>query len=251
MCILYMELHVITNGDRIRKNNVSKSLDTYSIPFIFHEFERQKNGKLGCFMSHINLYRYAQKHNMEYIWIAEDNLVNAYDTISSVIWNDIHTFLKTEQNWLILFFGGWFQHVVSYKSTSYSSIFKTNTLHGTSCYMIHKRLYSYVLDHFENYSHMDIDCYLLKCSKNQAYILYPILFYRDCTIYSTNTQHIPNTWINLWRSFWHQPTMLQIQENLIRNGYMTYSFNIFLISVLLCIILFICYGLYKGIRYFL
>jgi len=233
-----MKLHVITNGDPIRKNNVKKALDCYSIPFTFHEYKRNKtNGKLGCFMSHIELYRYARYHKKEYIWIAEDNITNAYEYTTNTIWNDIQTFIKKERQWYILFIGGWFQHVVSYEKTDYPRICKTNSLHGLSCYMIHERFYNLVLDQYEAHTTNDIDCYLQSLSTNRAYILYPILFYRDCSIVSTNTQNVPNTYINLWRSFYHQPVLLRLQEWMIYNGMMNYTTN----SIILLVLLFLLY----------
>ena len=179
--------HTITNGNKDRITSTKKSFNKYNLSSIFFYFEKHKtNGKLGCFLSHINILKYAKKHDMEYICITEDNLIYNHHTIKTIS-KHITQFITTNSTWNILILGGWYIPFSTVENTIYPSIYKTRSIHGTSCYIIHKRFYTKIIEDYKNHTDEHIDAYLMRTAQPQAYIVYPLLFRRNNFIPTTNS----------------------------------------------------------------
>jgi hypothetical protein len=208
-------IHIITNGDDERIKSTIKALKTYDFSYKMHVIPKHPtNGRLGCFLSHIKLYRYANKHNLDYIIIAEDNICSSnllkdYDKIKK----DVNTIIT--QPWEVIYLGGWVTSpYLFYTSTSFSTLYETHNTHGTSFYMIHKNLYKKMLSLHKKYIQPDqvehIDNVINWLAK-KPYVSVPLLFYRDYQIKSTNlysSNPTLNAWISYWHYYYRHPTVI-------------------------------------------
>lgn len=187
-------VHIITNGDKERLQHTIHSLQQYKYKWSYtvHTFPRHKtNGRIGCFLSHIKLFRYAKKHQLSSICIAEDNICSAGVTENECrnVMNDVSLALQSS-TWEIIYLGGWITNPCrAYKSTTYPTLYETHATHGTSFYIIHKRLYERILSRYKNYI-TDTTCEHIDNVINELaytpYVCVPLLFHRDTQIKSTN-----------------------------------------------------------------
>ena len=231
--------YTITNGDTIRIRNTKSVFRIYSLKneFVFMK-KHPTSGKLGCFESHIHMFTYAKQNNMEYICISEDNINNIPDTDVESALQNISIFINRCSTWEIIILGGWYIPLptTTIESTVYPSIYKTNSIHGTSCYIIHKRLYLKILDIYSSFMDYHIDRLLMETAKNEAYILYPFLFRRSQIIPTTNLNVLPNSIINNYYSIICSESFLKgIQFYAIhyRECWMIFCFCIIMI-ILIC-----------------
>lgn len=193
-----VKIHVITNGDQERIKKTSNALENYGMTFEFHTFPKHPtNGRHGCYESHIKMYEYALQHSMDWIAIAEDNIVCAQESIPISLKSDIKKVLKQDE-WEIILFGGWVKPFIRYKKTD-SSLFETHDTHGTSFYFIHKRLYKKMLKHY-TFREDHIDNILNQISKRP--LVSHFLFYRDYQIQTSNT-YFTNSFLQTGLSYFH------------------------------------------------
>jgi len=235
-------VHIITNGDAFRQKSVQQTMKAYELDYQYHKFERNReDGRKGCLDSHLAMYQYARDNKMEYIWVAEDNVIHALDKIPASVKSELEVFMKTNQTWKVIYVGGWFLPLCQTEETDFEHVRQTNSLHGTSMYIIHRRLYEELLDRTPP-AGMDSDRWIQQHSFNQAFLVYPFLFYRNRFLHSTNKQNIPNWLIDSYRHVAHHPTVFRSHEWLIHNGYMTAtSIMVFLLTLVLMIFAF-CQG---------
>jgi GR25 family glycosyltransferase involved in LPS biosynthesis len=180
-------IHVITNGDKKRLHYTKKALSNYKLKSKIFTFPRHPtNGKKGCFLSHIHLYKYAQQNDLEYIIICEDSIIHTLNAIPKKTQEEINILLN-KPDWNIILLGGWFIPFTRFGKTTYSSIYKTTSIHGTSCYIIHKRLYTSILENDVDTIDEHIDRYLIEKAGTEAYIISPVIFTRNNIIPTTNT----------------------------------------------------------------
>jgi len=222
-------IHIITNGDENRIKKTIQSLEYYNFPYTFHTFEKHPtSGKKGCFLSHIEMYKYARDNNLEYICIAEDNIIETKVNLKRIKTELIDILQK---KWNIIILGGWFVPFTVCKSTSYKYIYNTTSLHGTSCYIIHKKFYSYILKHYKKYQEYHIDYYLMQEAKLKAFIVNPFLFRRNNIIPTTNT-YLINSVVDMY----HYINC----SNIMTKGWQYFSkHSVFLVLCLVIIILLI------------
>jgi GR25 family glycosyltransferase involved in LPS biosynthesis len=233
-----LEFHTITNGDKDRINSTKKAFKRYGLSTTFFHFKKHPtNGKLGCFLSHIKMFKYAYKHNMEYICISEDNLTTISTRLKS-IYKNIETFITTHPNWNMLLIGGWYIPLATVEPTIYHSIYKTNSIHGTSCYIIHKRFYTKILKQYTSHIDEHIDAYLMRKAQPCAYILSPLLFRRNNIIPTSNT-YFSNEIVNGYYYMICSKSAHNMMEYYATNHIVFWSIAI--IIILLCIILWFLY----------
>lgn len=235
-------IHIITNGDTNRIKQTIKALNTYNLSYKIHMIPKHKtNGKLGCFLSHIKLYRYAQKHNLDYICIAEDNICSS-NRIKEYhhIQHDILVIQK--QPWEVIYLGGWITNPFRlYHTTSLSTLYETHATHGTSFYMIHKQLYQKILSCYKNYiqsndiQHIDdvINFLALK-----PYVSVPLLFYRDYQLKTTNLYYsnsLCNDLLSYFHYYYRQSTFINFLQKCAIYG----KYIILVICILIGILVFV------------
>jgi GR25 family glycosyltransferase involved in LPS biosynthesis len=228
-------VHVITNGDKVRIKQTITALETYNLSYKLHEIPRHPtNGRLGCFLSHITLYRYAQKHNMDYICIAEDNICSSHNIEHyHSIQKDLQ--LVQQTSWEIIYLGGWITVVFGkYYSTPYTTLYETHNPHGLSFYLIHKRLYQPILSCYKKYSqpnditHIDT---VINVLAKKSYVAVPLLFYRDYQLKTTNlytSYPLVNNALSVLHYYCRQPYII----NFLQKCAIYWKFFIFSISIL-------------------
>lgn len=222
--------HLITNGDPQRMATTRHAFERYGFNYKWVQSEKHPtNGKLGCFKSHLKLFQYAKKNHMEYIAIAEDNLIHIHETLPLNVVNDIQLLLPTDE-WSLILLGGWFVPFSNYGSHR-GTLYKTSSIHGTSCYIIHQRLYLSILKNYKAHLDEHIDAYLMSASPC-SYIVSPLLFRRNNTTPTSNT-YFSNTIVN-----WFYYINCSQSATLWWEFYSVHSLNIQII-VLILILLFL------------
>ena len=192
---------------------------------------------MGCFQSHVHLYKFAHQHDMEYIGIAEDNSIHMHDTLPASVVLNVNQLLPT-QDWDLILLGGWFIPFSRYTHTSYPSLYKTTSIHGTSCYIIHKRLYTKILATYEHHLDKHIDAYLMNQSAS-CYMVSPLLFRRNNTIPTSNT-YFSNAIVNAFYYINCSRTATLMWE-----FYSIHSLTILTIALLILLIV-LLYWLYRN-----
>ena len=231
--------HVITNGDSERKKSTMECFESLGIPFEFHMFEKHpSNGKLGCFLSHIKLYEYALSNKMEYICIAEDNITQTENDIVKQS-KELISFINDKKKWKIIILGGWFVPFTTCSPTVYETLYKTNSIHGTTCYIIHKRLYDNILKIYKKHINEHIDYFIMSESFNKAYIVNPFMFRRNNTIPTTNSYFL-NSVVDMYHYINCSSRMTRGWSFFSKY----YKFVIYLCILILLILLFIIYIIY-------
>jgi GR25 family glycosyltransferase involved in LPS biosynthesis len=230
-------IHVITNGDQERIKKTSDALESYGLTFEFHTFPKHPtNGRHGCYQSHIKMYEYARQHNMDWIAIAEDNIVCAQESIPTTLDRDIKKVLK-QNEWEIILFGGWVKPFIRYKKTEYPTLFETHDTHGTSFYFIHKRLYKKMLKHY-SFREDHIDNILNQVANTP--LVSQFLFYRDYQIQTSNT-YFSNSFLQSGLSYFHyyyrRPCIMNLLQQFATNWEIVY---LCLIIVFIFIINMLC-----------
>lgn len=230
-------IHVITNGNKKRLYTTKKSLSNYGLTSkIFNFPKHPTNGKLGCFLSHIELYKYARDINLEYIIICEDSINHTMDHIPKKIEREL-SILLNKPNWNIIFLGAWFIPFTRFTKTSYSSIYKTSSIHGTSCYIIHKRLYMSILNDFQNHQDKHIDRHLVNRGGDEIYIVYPVIFTRSNIIPTTNN-YFSNSIVNIYYYINCSKTLCNFWQYYAVHYYTIWIELLFIIIVILIILLY-------------
>ena len=227
-----LTVHVITNGDPIRMAATTATFNTYKLAYTFHHFEKHPtDGRLGCYLSHIALFNYAKKNNMEYIAIAEDNLKPTAITLDPRVNKEIQTYLATP-SWNILLMGGFTLPFDRYSKSGYSYIYNTPQIHGTSFYIIHRQLYEKVLDHFNPKCDEIIDMHINRIG-GSSHVLYPLLFHRDNSI-STTLRYLwdptLNTIVSYILNILRDSHVIRLMEDL------AYYWIYFYLTVCICIL---------------
>jgi GR25 family glycosyltransferase involved in LPS biosynthesis len=221
--------HTITNGDENRIKKTKEAFEHYHLKNEFHYFMKHPtNGRLGCFLSHIKLFKYAKKHGMEYIFISEDNLSINH----KINKRELYDFMHQSSSWNIIILGGWLIPFVTFNTTPYSSIFKTSSIHGTSAYVIHKRFYEPILKQYSTHQLEHIDAYLMSQAQPHAYIVSPLMFYRNNCIPTTNSYYIPNQIVDYYYYFTFSKTVRHFFE------YYSIHYESILLSLIIIISMF-------------
>lgn len=199
--------HLITLKDTPhRKVGATNLLSKMGLNYQVHEFEKHSVPWKGCISSHISLYKYAQKNDMDYIYICEDNISQGSGN-PETDYGPLQEFLAINTSWNIVFLGGYILRPWDYcEKTIYKNIYETrNNNHGTVAYVIHRRLYEKVIDIYEKKGinvHFDIFLYNFKC-----FLYRPFLFYHAHNL----TSNI-NKKSDYWRRIWFHPVISRIKE---------------------------------------
>lgn len=228
-----LHFHVITNGDPERIELTKEAFDTFAISHEFHHFEKNKrDGKLGCFESHIKMLEYARDKQLDYICIAEDNIMVVNKKINRLVHLELNELIETSK-WNIIICGGWFIPFTMCTSTSFQYIYKTTSIHGTSCYIIHKRFYKKILESYHKHMNEHIDYFYMSKAKKHAYILNPFLFRRNNRLATTNS-YLINSVVDMYQ-------YINCSDRAIR-GWSFYSkhYKLILYLILFIILLLFC-----------
>lgn len=180
-----MKLHVITlQGQKQRlfktTNLFLNKKDPLNFNYAAFTFTRNDKDPIkGCTDSHMTLYEYADKKKMPYIAIMEDNCClapNAHMWDSGPFLN----LLPDRKRWDVIYLGGWYVPFLGSckQDKLISGMYRTTSIHGTSCYVISRRGYQYMLRHrHEVTGHID----RFISERLRCFICDPFLFHRSQT----------------------------------------------------------------------
>lgn len=195
-----LRFYVITNGNENRMKLTEDAYSTYKLNMEWVRIPKHPtNGRIGCFESHIQVLRYAKQKDLDYICVAEDNVITTNQTIRTRVQHSVMKFIQHHPDWKLFLLGGFYHPFNILKQTSYPYIYTTHSIHGAQCYVIHRRLYNAVLDTYQAHLHRHYDAYLVEQAVGQTYILSPLLFYRNPTLSTTNTY-----WSNYLINFYYK-----------------------------------------------
>lgn len=180
-----------------RKNYVEKLLTDNALKYRTFLFNKHEVGWKGCLDSHINIYKYAEKNNLDFILVLEDNV--CLSPTANLKFNSLYNIMNKNTDWDTIILGGFISPFSECDTTEYTDLYKTDCIHGTSCYAIHKRLFSKLIVEYENKKiNSPIDVYL---STFRQYIFRPLIFHHrvvDSTV---------NTHLNSIRKLWFNPAV--------------------------------------------
>ena len=203
--ILDITFLVITLKDCPERMKYTKKLLTkHGLSHKIFTFKKNKIGWIGCLDSHIQLYKYAIKNKLRYIFILEDNVcLSPYIDINNDF-KRLFTIIKNKTDWDIILLGGFFSPLARCDSTEYSTLYKSTNTHGTSCYVINYRTCYRLIKQYKKGINQPIDVYI---SKNFRQFIYrPLLFYHRIVDSVTNPR------FDLIRKFWFNPAIYRTVE---------------------------------------
>jgi GR25 family glycosyltransferase involved in LPS biosynthesis len=203
-----LNIHLITLGETPeREAQATLELAKYKLEVKVHRFKRQTPGWKGCIDSHLQIFQYGKDTNSEILWIAEDNLVSAFDKFPAKKYENLSRFMRKCSNWEIIFVGGYILRPWDYcQETIYPQLYETrNNNHGTISYIIHRRAYLKILSlHQLSPINIHYDIYLSKTCR-KCYIYEPLLFYHANNVISNI-----NRKSDFWRKWWFHPKMMKV-----------------------------------------
>ncbi len=226
--------HVITLKDHPERSEYTKKLLTdNNLKYRMFAFKKQSIPWKGCLNSHIQIYKYAHKKKMEFVFIMEDNVCLSANANPKENLKEVMQIAKSKDDWDTIILGGFITPWSSCSVTEYRHLFKTSSVHGTSCYVIHRRLFDKVITKDKLKIDRPIDIYL---SSLRQYIYKPMIFHHRII------KSVINNRLDNIRKFWFSPGMYKLTEMWFFDG------KLKLVVVLsFAIILMICSVLIYGI----
>lgn len=203
--------HVITveKVGEVRLKQVENILKSIEQPYQVHIMKPSKDKVKGCFESHMCLYRYAQEHELEYIFIMEDNIMLSPNVI------DIHETMSNITDFMqhhafnVIYVGAFLiPALLRAPQPITKGICETFGTHGTSAYIIHRNFYTKLLQRYPSYQPGCASDAIIE-QYNHRYICNRLLFYRDC-----NTKSIVNSQSDNIRKLMHNVHMYGLSEQL-------------------------------------
>lgn len=192
-----------------------------------HTYLRQKEGWKGCIHSHIETLRFAQKQNLDWIWICEDNIYTRITDLRKL--DSLFHFVETNTQWGMVFVGGYILRPWDYcVKTNYPGIYETrNNNHGSISYIMHKRMYTKLIERYDTIGIKEN--YDIHLARYTNFIHTPMMFYHAHDIRSNINSHQ-----DLWRHVWFHPRVAAFNESIFFNKRM---FNLVLFGILCFIVI--------------
>jgi glycosyltransferase involved in cell wall biosynthesis len=175
-----------------RKEKIQQMKDKYNLPITFIEVIKHKNPKIGCLESHLNIIKLAQKQNLPYVTIFEDDceFINPPNVINNKLIIE-----NPPDGWRMLYLGGCVNTINGNSNPNWKMI----TTWLAHSYIIRSNIYNLVISLGEQYKGVkeidEIYCELVH-PKYDSYITYPLLtsqYKSDSDIQSKNTDRTCET----------------------------------------------------------
>jgi glycosyl transferase family 25 len=127
-----------------RKENVEKEINNIGIKY-FQRFNaiKKKNGAIGCSMSHIKLLQNANKDNLPYIMICEDDI---QFTNPELFVNQINGLLSSNEKWDVILLAG--NNVPPYTIVNDFCV-KVTKCQTTTGYIVKKNYYDTLINNMK------------------------------------------------------------------------------------------------------
>jgi GR25 family glycosyltransferase involved in LPS biosynthesis len=235
-----MEFHIISLQDYPeRVERVQRIMKEHNLDYHVHLFESTKPGWFGCLTSHLTLIRYAKEKSMKWITIIEDNVIIPRP-INKEQYKYLYDFLDGHDEWDIIYIGAFIvplQTCELYRP----HVYRANTCHGTSGYIISQRFYDKMLSLRET---VPID--LLYSRHARAFIYNPLMFYRSHDLFSLATPGFQTI-----RKLWFHPYCMRIVEKLFFTQYLrciTLTFLTVIVPIIILIVILIWKRIVRQIK---
>ena len=236
--------HVITLKEvPERSKRVQNLLNKYHFDYKLHVFNKHAKPVIGCFQSHISLYKYAKEQQMNYILILEDNISDTENTkYFKKSLPEIVNFLNTN-NCDILYLSLFLNPFLTWDNR-YGNFYKIHNdpfvTVGTMAYIIKYPCYSDILNNLEMLEalldHKQLDHFHQKYNR---YAYRPLFFTRAPDIVS-----ITNPGAEMIRQIYFSPRVAEMTEKLFFNGLLraiTYSLIVLAVLVFLLLLNIVIY----------
>lgn len=96
---------------------------------ISEKFNLLSDGAIGCFISHVNIWKHIIDNNLEYALIMEDDTIFCDDFLNKLN-NNINEFINIKPNYKIIYIGGRFTPNFIMKESNYIKISDTCVKHN-------------------------------------------------------------------------------------------------------------------------
>lgn len=122
-------------GKNIPNNELLKIIEPSAMKSIFDNYRKEHHelsyGAVGCYLSHINIWKKLEKNNLDYIIIFEDDAYPKFNLteLQKIIKNDV------PDDWDIIFFGGIYNNY----NIINDNIVKLKRFYETHAYIINKK----------------------------------------------------------------------------------------------------------------
>jgi len=164
-----------------RKHNAKKQLANVNIAYKRFEAIQSNDGRLGCSLSHLAVLELAKKQGLSSVIICEDDI---YFKTPELFKKQLYSFLKSEDNWDVLLFGG---NVVPPFSLTSPYAIKITHCQTTTGYMVKQHYYDTMIQNIrsgiknllqfpEKHSEYAIDKFWLPLQKKDNwFLIYPLM----------------------------------------------------------------------------
>jgi GR25 family glycosyltransferase involved in LPS biosynthesis len=127
---LDVEFWKAVDGNTLTISDKSSKIDQYNA-----------KGILGCLMSHVNLIKHAQRSNMEYVAVFEDDIKLALDFNKRIKYIEDNC-----PDFDMFYLGGHFgNELTDIKKTKDPFLYRSKAIAGTYAYILRDTVYNYIL----------------------------------------------------------------------------------------------------------
>lgn len=169
-----------------RKESSQVIFDRYQIPITFHNVDRHPvSGLQGCFESHIDIITEGYNKNYQNIMIFEDDLLDSPNFTSEFLALAVG-FMESDKEWELFYLGthlNIYSNRVKFVSPHILKV-KSFTTHA---YAVSRR----GMERYQGVQYKDIPYDFLTVENDQAYAIYPGLFYQDGSDSDINMTDFP------------------------------------------------------------
>lgn len=174
--------YYINLKERVERNeSVKKQMTSVGFKCVRFQAIKSIDGRLGCSLSHLAILERAKKKKLPHVVICEDDI---FFKDPELFKKQLKSFLKSEDEWDVLLFGG---NVVPPFSISSPYAMKITHCQTTTGYMVKEHYYDTLIQNIregiknllqypENHFQYAIDKYWLSLQrKDRWYLIYPLM----------------------------------------------------------------------------
>lgn len=207
------EIYCINLVSRLDRYQIMKQFEkNENIKLTFYRPEKDpRGGRIGCFISHINVIKMAYDKGHKNILIFEDDIIitPSYNTVD---YDEIVEFIKTNK-WDILNLSPCFLDInVFYNHNEYKNIASGPAFFGSS-YILNRKSMKDILDNYHKYiQDYQIDSFYNKYLSKKYYNVIPGIFDQDMSLGHDN--------------LWKTPLLDQLAISLMINTNIIYNLSL-------------------------
>ena len=218
-----------------RYHNSKKIFNKYNIPVNYYKAKKHRDGRKGCFESHINVIREAYYSGAERVLIFGDD-IKPTDYLTTNHLKKAINFMKKDKDWEI-FYLGVMPNVTFHSSsrTNYSGIYKTKGI-CAHAYVVNRKAMKKLIN--IKYKGTPIDYYYINNFGKKSYALYP-------TMFNQGLSHSDISDSNWWESYATDGTMENVYGCVEAYAYyVNYPLSV-LVPLLIIVLAWIVTGMYN------